>query len=525
MTDVATTKRLVPALLCCLFVAVPFLLVTYAPITDLPQHSAQIRLFLETLADPAASPYRIQWFTPYSLSYVLLGWSWGIFGAANAGTMAMLAIGILWVLAIHLTASTRNRSTAAATLGCLFIFNHVVSWGFYSFAVGWPVFLLWFALVGQEPPRGFSPRDCLVWLCAGLLLYMSHVLWFAVGVGWLLLRSLVFRTSLKGLGIRLAYLIPVGAAVWIWYPALASSSMSTPALWTRSAFERLSLDWFTDAALGGIHGWAEPLVICGVLAWIPVALLHNRENLKALIDWELLLASLAFFILALALPDKYMNTIQFGVRWMPESVVLLLLALPAPNVRPYLEQVFSLAVVAGFCVAVSTAWMNVQRYELSGLTEALAALPAAPRVLGLDFVRHSRFVKGWPFIQTFAYAQVFKGGTLNFSFAEFSPCLVVYKRPFRRPWTGGLEWVPGRLKESDLDFFDFALVGGNEKVHGTTLANSRMKAVTKDGVWRLYRIEHQGRALNDGQDARPARAAVEDDDFRRYGPLIISPHF
>ena len=44
----------------------PFFVVTFPPITDLPQHLAQVRLFGEALADPDG-PYGIQWWTPYSL--------------------------------------------------------------------------------------------------------------------------------------------------------------------------------------------------------------------------------------------------------------------------------------------------------------------------------------------------------------------------------------------------------------------------------------------------------------------------
>src|SRR5262245_53292742 len=59
----------------CALVAVPFLSVTFPPITDLPQHAAQVRLFLDALHNPD-SLYRIQWLTPYSLSYTVLWAAW-----------------------------------------------------------------------------------------------------------------------------------------------------------------------------------------------------------------------------------------------------------------------------------------------------------------------------------------------------------------------------------------------------------------------------------------------------------------
>ncbi|MBP1767877.1 MAG: hypothetical protein H6P98_1992, partial [Candidatus Aminicenantes bacterium] len=55
-------ERFVLAALCCGLAALPFLLVKFPPITDLPQHAAQVRLFGEAVSGPD-SPYRIQWMT------------------------------------------------------------------------------------------------------------------------------------------------------------------------------------------------------------------------------------------------------------------------------------------------------------------------------------------------------------------------------------------------------------------------------------------------------------------------------
>ncbi|MGO9565958.1 MAG: hypothetical protein ACLP5H_00310 [Desulfomonilaceae bacterium] len=477
------------ALLCCLFVAAPFLFVTFPPITDLPQQSAQIRLFLEALHDPSGSPYKIQWFTPYSLSYLMLGISWAFFGGQNAGRIAMLAIAILWVISIHLTASRRDRSTAAATLACLFILNHMVYWGFYSFEIGWPAFLIWFSLNAEGSSERFSLRDAILWLGCALLLYTSHVLWFMAGVAWLALRGIVFRRPVKETLIRLAYVAPLVVVAWIWYPSFAGSSMATPPLWALGPISRLSFSWLSDAALGGIKGPTESFFFTAALAWVLVSVVQHRKNLKSALDMELLLAACLFFVLALLLPDKYMNTIRFGQRWMPPAMIMLLLAVPAPIVRPLLRQVAALILVAAFSVTTTAAWVRFEKRELSGLKEALASLPSSPKVLGLDLVQKSDLITGHPFIQVFAYSQVLKGGTLNFSFAEFSPCLVVFKKEFAKPWTHGLEWFPGLVQESDLQYFDYVLINGTDQIHAASMAQSRLTPVTKEGRWRLYRVK------------------------------------
>ncbi|MDQ7781778.1 MAG: hypothetical protein RDU20_02800 [Desulfomonilaceae bacterium] len=493
--------RPMPAVLCCLFIAVPFLVAEFPPITDLPQQAAQIRLFLETLRNPEDAPYRIQWFTPYSLSYLALGASWALFGPERAGRMAMLGIALLWIVAIHLTARHRGRSAAAATLAGLFVLNHIMYWGFYSFAIGWPAFLLWFHAAETSYGRKASIRDAALLLSTGLLLYVSHVLWFIAGIGWLLVSGLLLHRDLRAAAVRIGYLVPLIAAVAMWYPMFSESTMSTPALWVSTPFSRLTLSWLSDAALGGIRGPAVPVVFCAAWVWIAVGIAQHvsavrvrrgradsAENHESSMDWNLFAAACMFFGMALILPDKFMNTIRFGERWMPAAMILLVLAAPAPMFRPVLRRAVAAVAVAGLCTVIALTWLSFQKKDLSGLQDALNALPEKPSVLGLSFIQHSEFVTGYPFIQMFAYSQLLKGGTLNFSFAEFSPCLVVYKTQFIPPWTGSLEWYPRRVRSTDLDYFDFALINAVEKEHRFWATQPRLTPVTSDGRWRLYRI-------------------------------------
>ncbi|MFH1115809.1 MAG: hypothetical protein V1792_18015 [Pseudomonadota bacterium] len=488
MTLPRFSHRPLPAVLCCLFVSVPFLVTQYPPITDLPQQSAQIRLFLETIRNPEGSPYRIQWFTPYSLSYLVLGASWALSGPGSAGRMAMLAIVLLWIAAIHLTAHHRKRSSASATLACLFVINHTMYWGFYSFAIGFPSFLLWLTVISDLRERKPSLRDAALLLGIGLLLYVSHVLWFIAGIAWLLLSSLILHRDPKAAILMIGRLSPLIVAVGLWYPMFSTSSMSTPALWVSTPFSRLTLSWLGDAALGGIRGPAVPVIFCAAWAWIAVGMVQNRSDLRSAMDWGLFAAACMFFVIALVLPDKFMNTIRLGERWMPAAMILLVLAAPAPVLRPVLRRAAALAAVAGLCAVITLTWLSFQKRELSGMQDALNALPRKPSVLGLSFVQESEFITGYPFIQMFAYSQVLKGGTLNFSFAEFSPCLVVYKTRFRPPWTGGLEWFPRRIRSTDLDYFDFALINATEREHQFWSKQPRLTPVTANGRWRLYRI-------------------------------------
>jgi len=127
----------------------PFFVVTFPPITDLPQHLAQVRLFGEALADPHG-PYGIQWWTPYSLQYALLGLCRAIAPPLLAGRLAFAICALLWVATAHALAANRARSPPAAVLVSLFVFCNVLYWGFLSFAIGWPVFAAWMLAADRE---------------------------------------------------------------------------------------------------------------------------------------------------------------------------------------------------------------------------------------------------------------------------------------------------------------------------------------------------------------------------------------
>jgi hypothetical protein len=145
------------------------------------------------------------------------------------------------------------------------------------------------------------------------------------------------------------------------------------------------------------------------------------------------------------------------------------------------------AVLAGQAAVTAAFWRRVEAEELTGLDEALAALPAAPRTLGLQLGPPSRWLRSAPFGHVVAYSQALRGGELNFSFAEMPSSPVVYRRPREVPWTEALELAPWRVRRSDFLHFDFVLIRGREAVHAE-VAGDVLEPVTAEGQWRLYRV-------------------------------------
>lgn len=480
-------RRAAFAGLCCVLVALPFLVVQYPPITDLPQHVAQVRLFFETLGD-AQAPYRIQWFTPYSMAYLPLGAAWALLPAEDVGRIGVLLIAVASTLAVHLLAARRARPVAAAVLASALVFSHVLYWGFLSFAIGWVAFVAWFLVTTSRPGDSFSARDAALLCGTALVLYVSHALWFAVGMAWLAVHALLARLSLRGWLVRVASVAPVGLAAALWYPHLEAAGFVSPTVWSVTPLERLSPFWLADAVLGGMRGVAEPVLLLFVGGWAAASLAGRDKPLRESVDVELLALALMLAVMGLLLPYRYMNTIQFAERWLPPAAIALVLALPVPELRGGSARWATLAVLAAFCAATAWSWARFERDEMSGFHQALADLPAGRRVIGLDYVKDSSIIKGRPFLQSFAYAQVERGARLSFSFAGFAPSLVVYRERPRRPWTPHLEWFAEHLRRSDLQYFDYAILNGDERVHQAFSDQPELQARTHTGRWRLYRV-------------------------------------
>ena len=492
------TPYLVSTLACAALVAIPFLAVTIPPITDLPQQTAQVRLLLETVGGDD-STYRVQWLNPNKLGYAPLLLAWLTNEPIDAGRVGVLIIGLVWVAAVHALARATGRPAAAAALASIFFFNHLTYWGLFNFLIGLPVFALWFVLIDRLAPEEPGWRDGWQLLAVAVLLYSAHVLWLAGGLVWLVTAGLVRRLPLLGILRRLAWVAPVLVTVLVWYPRLQTSGFVSRTVWGRSPLGRLHPEWWLNSALGGLEGWVEPVLALATLGWLILGLWTNRpvaarneiggpERDRG--HRDLLLAGALFIAAALCLPAVTQATVLFASRWLPAGIVLLVLACPQPRLRPALRAAVPYVMLASLTVASAAVWIEYENREIEGLHESLAAVPPGQRLLGLDYVRTSELIKGFPFYHLYAYGQVIHGSDLARSFANFGSSLVVFHDlPREFPWTEGLDWRARKIRKSDMDHFQHVLIFGPPEIHALFLADRRLTPLTSPRPWRLYRID------------------------------------
>ncbi|MEM7583785.1 MAG: hypothetical protein AAF560_10430 [Acidobacteriota bacterium] len=484
------------AAICAILIAIPLLSVTLPPITDLPQQTAQIRLLIETLGSDD-SPYRVQWLHPNKLGYLPLLVSWLATSPLAAGRVGVLILGLLWVGALHGLARATGRPPAAAALASLFFYNHLTYWGLLNALIGLPVFAWWFVVIERTGAARPSLRSGLKLLGIAILLYSAHVLWLAAGLAWLTVATLAVHRSWRLLLVRLAWVSPMWLAALVWYPRLQQSGFVSDTHWGRSPFGRLHPEWWLNSAFGGLQGRVEPTLtlvvgcwlLLGFLTWWRPSLVGARDAAAEGGHRSLLLAGICFVAAALTLPAVIQSTIFFASRWLPVGVVLLVLGWPQPRVRPLLRAAVPYLALASLTAATAAVWIEFEQRELDGLHAALAAIPTEQRVLGLDMVRTSERIKGFPFYHFYAYAQVLHGGELARSFANFGSSLVVYRdMPRKFPWTEGLDWRARKLRRSDIDHFQYLLIYGDHATQAPFRADPRLQPVTEERLWRLYRV-------------------------------------
>jgi hypothetical protein len=321
---------------------------------------------------------------------------------------------------------------------------------------------------------------------------MAHALWLAAGLAWLALdTALSWRRRLLAEHLwRWAAAAPVAARAAWWFATLGDSSMATPALWASTPWQRLLPDHLAEAAFGGIPGRFGTLLLVVILVYLALVLISRRGLAGG--DRRLASAGGMFFVFALVLPDKYTNTILFDDRWLPVALALLVLAAPPPRLPGRLLRSvpagLALLALAAQAAVTTAVWRRVETEEMTGLDAALAALPESPRVLGLHLGPPSRWLRGAPFFHVPAYAQVLRGGELNFSFAQFASSPVVYRRPRPMSWTPNLELLPMYVKRSDFVQFDWVVASGTPEIHAQFEAEPLTEPVTAEGRWRLYRV-------------------------------------
>ena len=469
---------------------VPFFAAEFIPSTDLPQHLAQIRL-LEALwglgdASVDTSQMSARIFGANTLVYWPLFLLSRIVSLRIAGKLTLALIFALSAFGYDALARARGRDPLHALVAVPLLFSVSFYWGFLNFLSGLPLFLFYLVRLSRAQQERRAILGVAIDAALLLLMYWAHVFWIAVSAFALL--ALELRRDLRPLLRRSLAFMPVAALLLWWYPQLVearrSAGFQLGMQYIIPLSERFSATWVVGTLLGGVQGLLEPITVLLLAAYASWSSLARWDRRSATFDRRLLALAGVLIAFALLAPDKHLSTILLNRRFLPIGAALLLLALPAIEARAL--RGVAAAAVALFSIFTSLAWALYDQVDLAGLRESLKRIPEGASVLGLDYRKTSIYIRDRPFLQTFAYAQVERGGELSFSFAEHASSIVSYDRPRALRWTPGLEWLPEQVTKEDGQAFDCMLVNAEPPQHEAFRARFGGMDEIGEGYFRAY---------------------------------------
>lgn len=455
----------------------------YLPATDLPQHEAQVALWLRL--DPAL--YELQLFTPYLLTTGLAR----LFATVLAPTEAVRLVLTLGLLGLPAATWTLLRRTggdpwwalAAFPLGFGFAFR----WGFLSYLCALPLVLLLVAVAWElrerdpaEPAKGRLVALGLL----GLALFFTHAIAWGAGVlaaGAVLLAPQPGRSA-KARLLRTAPLLltaPI-ALGWVVHTAGRSSAAflvgadpSSATVWALSPLRVWTV--VSEHLLGGGLDSA-----CAAFALL-LALGAGAERVER--EPARWLPGAILLGLALLAPWRLLGTSHVNGRFAVLAVLLLLIALVPREASPQRQRSRgALAVVVlTWPLALLVEVQAFNRDHGETLDQVAAVVRPGERVYGWALVPQLPPRIGDPLLHLPVRLTATAHVTVEPSFARSFAPAVVYRPGAVQPLN---EANP--VKEINAGGYDVVLVHVGPLPDADDLLRGWYR-VAEAGPWRAYR--------------------------------------
>lgn len=474
------------ALLLCIAAAlVPLWSVKYLPLTDLPQHVAQISIW-KNLHDPAFgfdTTFELNWFTPYLLGYSLARLFAEFTSALTAVKLVITLAVVAMPLSMYALMRQAGRSPWWSLLGLPLAFSYSFYWGFVNYVLATPVVIAAVALALAYARAPTLRRGVALGVVASLV-FFAHGLAFAF---FMAISGPMIAAASPSLGQAVRRCVPLGVAGLLavaWGARASAEADPTAAAVWALGFSRL------PGLLGGLLSTTtvDTAAVGAVLLMLGLIALGGTPLARPRYLWIPFAVAASMYLL---FPERLLATSilyqRFGVFVVPFALVALQ---ERPRLRPTL--------LHGALVACTLVWMGnltlrFQAFddEMRGFDAALAEMPPRQRVRALVFDHHSEFVPGaLPFVHAAAYYQAEKGGTLNRSFATSRVALARCLPGMCPELSRGAEWFAGDFRwANEAGMFDLFLVRAADD-HGPALfgeAQGRVALVGEAGGWWLYR--------------------------------------
>lgn len=469
----------------------------YLPMVDLPQHAAQIAVWvhLGEKSFPGVENFEVNLRTPYLTGYVVARVL-----AIWLGVVSGLKLGIWLSVVGHfvvfaLLVRKLGHSAWLALLGLPLAFGYGFYFGFVSFiaAVPFAILALLFALRHREENSWRTGFALSLALCLTLF---SHG--FACGVALAMAAPLLLRGEGRFATRVLPLLAPVLFA-WVWIAPGSSAQRIGSTIWSPRFFELVQL----PALLFSASAADTFAAVCGVVCLLLLALGLGRPR-RAPEFWLPALGVLAGFCL---FPESMGGFGPLHPRFAAFLGPALLVAFE-PRRAPLFKGLPSvaMALLSAWCAVF--AWrVSVFNQETAGVRSFVQQMPVGLSVRPIIFERDSLVFPGLPaFLHMSAYYMAEKGGIQGYSFAMYPTSAIRYLPGFVPGMWGGAEWNPERFSAvRDVPRFDCFLVHSTRDRTGELFGEhlGDVELVLHQGSWWAYRVRplaHASRRLKLGMN-------------------------
>lgn len=454
---------------------IPVWLPAFPPMTDLPQHAAQIATLRE-MGQPAFPYHRlfeINWFTPYLFGYLLVYALTGLLGivAACKVVVSLAIAGIPIATAVLLLETGGDPQWALLAVPAMYGFDY--QWGFLNFLVAVPLGLLFLALVFRAAAAPSTRRWIGIALAINALFFCHAMIALACGAAAaviVLLRAGPRRSRRLHLG-SLASVLPV-MAIW---GSLTSEhpDAQQPIGWdlgwlrTTDGYYSWQASWATDGFGWGRLSGILPRVLGGrpgieiygfgaVLLLLPF-LFRAKLRRDAACWAPLVVCALILFLAPSSTFGAYYIAERFAIFVLPFYALVLDGAagtsgmnLPARSV-PKVPATFGMAVMLTVWMTAVVSHTLAYEHEAEGFSRVLAQMKRGERVMSFPFDRDSAAAITPLFLHYPAWYAALDAGVVDPSLAVHHVELVRYVSDAEigmRFW--GFEFRPENF---DWDYF------------------------------------------------------------------------
>jgi hypothetical protein len=496
-------------LLACLLCGLPVWLPHFPPMVDLPQHAAQVSLFLNLGKPdfPFSNEFQLNLFTPYLLGYTLIAALTPLLGIVAACKLVIWLALAAFALASRFLLLRTGADPYWAWLTFPVLYGFTYQWGLLNFLIAAPVGMLFLGLVWRQQVQPGLRSSLLIALML-YVLFFCHALIMALFV---LIAVAYWLSSVRRMrdfvscAWPIATLVPI---VLVWLAVTSKHPLTNSAIewdwsWvnTTDGYYAYFSSWINpkEPGWGRVTGFIPRLL--GVRPGLPVTLaglmlfaLPFLAGGRIARSWPRFIPLLSIVLLLLLLPSFLFGNVYTFQRFTFLALPLFLVAIDAPAVpgraQRNVRMIFPL-IAFGWIAYMSSNALQFNQ-ESDDFETVVAQMEPDKRAASLIFARDDSRSIVPVFLHFPAWYSAIKSGISNPSFAENFVQPVAYKPEYVpkvkfQGFAWNPQWFDWQAHEGyKYDYFVVrAPVDGGAFLFRT--ATCKIYLAARSGQWWLYR--------------------------------------